>query len=638
MAITKEYNLRISTKQAQENIDELNKSLKAQENLIDTIEKDLKKYEQQLKSTGTKQISRRKKLNEQIKETKKRLTEEKKGLQDVNKDRKTANKQLEEAKKRTADYGGVLGILDKQTGGVISGIGGLTKSVGGATKGFKLMRIAIMATGLGALVLAVVSVTQAFTRSEEGQEKWQRGMAVVTAVTNQILDLFASLGETILEIPTKITDAFGDPVGTLKSFGKSLLKFVKDPFGTVAEVITDAKDAVVGFVKETKEEIVVLVDITKARQKAHHIERDLIEERAEANRKINKIRLDAEDREKFNAAQRMALLKEAQRIEEEITDKEIKHKTILVKALEREMELGLNTIETKDKLAKLQAELINLDTKKFRSQRLLQTQITTAFNEEKANKQELLDDEVARLKDIETLKNTIRDAEAVKEDELRELELIKVQEHYNNLIDLATLNGLATSDLEQSLADKIKEIRNKAGSDINKNQIYWEKLTQREKTAILAQGLNNLATILGKESAAGKAAAIAATTISTFQSAQDSYKSLAGIPIIGPALGFAAATAAGIAGLMNVKKIIATKQPTIGGISVPSSGGGSLPSLPSPPTPSPPSFTSVGSSGTNQLADAIGQQNQQPVQAYVVSNDITNAQSLERNIIEGAAI
>ena len=192
--------------------------------------------------------------------------------------------------------------------------------------------------------------------------------------------------------------------------------------------------------------------------------------------------------------------------------------------------------------------------------------------------------------------------------------------------------------MEQSLADKIKEIRNKAGSDINKNQIYWEKLTQREKTAILAQGLNNLATILGKESAAGKAAAIAATTISTFQSAQDSYKSLAGIPIIGPALGFAAATAAGIAGLMNVKKIIATKQPTIGGISVPSSGGGSLPSLPSPPTPSPPSFTSVGSSGTNQLADAIGQQNQQPVQAYVVSNDITNAQSLERNIIEGAAI
>jgi hypothetical protein len=34
MAITKEYNLKISTKQAQENIDELNKSLVAQEDLI----------------------------------------------------------------------------------------------------------------------------------------------------------------------------------------------------------------------------------------------------------------------------------------------------------------------------------------------------------------------------------------------------------------------------------------------------------------------------------------------------------------------------------------------------------------------------------------------------------------------------
>ena len=49
---------------------------------------------------------------------------------------------------------------------------------------------------------------------------------------------------------------------------------------------------------------------------------------------------------------------------------------------------------------------------------------------------------------------------------------------------------------------------------------------------------------LGEQTAAGKAAAIAAATISTYQSAQDSYKALAGIPIIGPALGAAAAAAA----------------------------------------------------------------------------------------------
>ena len=54
--------------------------------------------------------------------------------------------------------------------------------------------------------------------------------------------------------------------------------------------------------------------------------------------------------------------------------------------------------------------------------------------------------------------------------------------------------------------------------------------------------------------------------------------------------------------------------------------------------PIPPEFSTVGASGTNQLADAIGGQTQQPVQAFVVSQDVTTAQSLERNIISSATI
>ena len=62
--------------------------------------------------------------------------------------------------------------------------------------------------------------------------------------------------------------------------------------------------------------------------------------------------------------------------------------------------------------------------------------------------------------------------------------------------------------------------------------------------------------------------------------------------------------------------------------SAPSGGGGSQP----------PSFNIVGASDTNQLADAIGGQAQQPVQAFVVANDVTTAQSLQNNIVEGATI
>ena len=40
----------------------------------------------------------------------------------------------------------------------------------------------------------------------------------------------------------------------------------------------------------------------------------------------------------------------------------------------------------------------------------------------------------------------------------------------------------------------------------------------------------------------------------------------------------------------------------------------------------------------HSLADAIGGQAQQPIKAFVVSNDVTSAQSMDRNIVSGASI
>tara|TARA_R100001163_G_scaffold9810_1_gene9373 strand:+ start:3053 stop:5464 length:2412 start_codon:yes stop_codon:yes gene_type:complete len=49
-----------------------------------------------------------------------------------------------------------------------------------------------------------------------------------------------------------------------------------------------------------------------------------------------------------------------------------------------------------------------------------------------------------------------------------------------------------------------------------------------------------------------------------------------------------------------------------------------------------PDFNVVGQSGFNQVAQALGEQNNTPVQAYVVSGNVTTAQALENNIIETA--
>ena len=216
----------------------------------------------------------------------------------------------------------------------------------------------------------------------------------------------------------------------------------------------------------------------------------------------------------------------------------------------------------------------------------------------------------------------------------RALEIEKVTEHYDKLIAEAKRLGLATVGLEKGKTNALK----KFNKETAENEISWSEMTSDQKADIAKKGFNDLATILGEETAAGKAAAIASATISTFQSANASYNSLAGIPIIGPALGFAAAGAAVVSGFAQVKAITATKLPSLAGKSAPSAGGGT-PSAPSMGSaPQAPAFNVVGASDTNQLADAIGGQAQQPVQAFVVSGDVTTAQSLERNIIQGATI
>lgn len=95
------------------------------------------------------------------------------------------------------------------------------------------------------------------------------------------------------------------------------------------------------------------------------------------------------------------------------------------------------------------------------------------------------------------------------------------------------------------------------------------RLKEQYKLSVASQTFGNLATIAGEESAAGKAFAIAQTTIDTYQAATAAYKAMAGIPVIGPALGAAAAAAAVVAGLKSVQKITSVKMPKVAKLSNP---------------------------------------------------------------------
>ena len=712
MAITNEYTIKISVKEAKKNVEDINLSLQEQEDLLKDIQRRINKIEDLRDKTSSKDGNRIKKYNENLKEAAKLQKRTKQRVQETKQAQTEANKVLKQAEKNQADYGGVLSFVDKQTGGAVTGIKNLTKSVTGATKGFKLMRIAWMAAGLGALVLLITSITGAFTRSEEGQEKFARGMAMIGAVVSQALDLFANLG-------TGIIDVFTNPVESLKTFGKTIQEFVMDKVNLVMDglglmgsaltklfsgdfsgALSDAGDGFIALnrgmnptiilteslingtkklikatgdlITETGREIDVMNNVTKMRQKAHHIERELQVERANANREINDIRLQAEDREKLSAADRIKLLRKAQAIEEDITKKEIEAKQMLVDAMILEQSISLTTIEEKDKLAKMQAELINLDTKKLRSQRLLQTQITTAVNEEISAAKTLQDfKDSLRIKDQE---NKFAEIEQEREDRIKKLEELKLTEiekqqlildidqsfkEKKKIIEdeeklkldeekeafLEAELGKKELDIEEQRAEALEELmrfehtaeqKSAINEKYNKIQETQDKQVSKAKLDIAKQSMALIGEIAGKGSAIGKAMAIGQATISGIEGVQNAFTTANKSPVTAgfPAYPYIQAGLAGAFSALQIKKIASTKASGKGSSPAPSSSQGGAPATPAIP----PAFNIVGTSGTNQLADAIGEQSQQPIQAFVVSQDVTTAQSLERNIISNATI
>jgi len=159
------------------------------------------------------------------------------------------------------------------------------------------------------------------------------------------------------------------------------------------------------------------------------------------------------------------------------------------------------------------------------------------------------------------------------------------------------------------------------------------KKAQEQFLSAGADSLSQAAELLGESTDAGKAAAIAATTIDTYQSATASYNSLAGIPVVGPALGIAAAAIAVGAGLANVKKIIAVKTPNGG-------GGGSVPTAGSQPlTPQVNLFGSNNNQNTTAAKTTeVNPSGEIVVKAYVSETEISNTQAFVSKANESAKL
>jgi len=669
-------------KLAQKNLQEVTKT-------VDQLEDALMEGNQQLQAlqktfndgkASSKEIERMERLKKKLKE----VGEE---MKMAKMQQKASQKAMKKSSEAATDLTDSTSMLDRATGGMVTKVKQSKAAFGGMIKQLSAVKIAVIGTGIGALVIAVISLIQAFKRSEEGQEKWQRIMAIIGAVTNQVLDYFADLGEWLIGFPKMVKDAFMSPMKTIKSFGAGVKKFLSNPFKAIKDVIVGAKNAVVEFVEETNKEIKATDRATKMRQKAHRLERELMVERAESNQKVNDIRLEAEKRDIYTAAERVVMLKKAQALEDAITIKRIAAKQLQVDAQKLEMAQGKNTIAQKDALAKLQGELINLDTQKLRAQRLLQTQITTAQREaiakkeqDKADADALIEEEKARAQGLIDFKKSIREAEAdtmaeefalelenidekfaiLQEKALEQFELKLISEEelaeYKDQIEQARIDAKNAKKLEQAKKVTTEEdkIAKKSLDDKIKIMQEEEKLRQAKIKAVHAflGGLQAISEMAGKKN---KALAIAMIVTEQVASVSQIISSLgianaksvaaspttAGMPMVAINTIFAVANI--LKGLSSAKKAISalnskkkTASGSAGAVASPPSRTAVSSGTSAAPSVAQTNFSSIGTTGTNQIADAL--EGAPPIQAFVVSQDVTTAQSLDRNIVSSASI
>jgi hypothetical protein len=171
-------------------------------------------------------------------------------------------------------------------------------------------------------------------------------------------------------------------------------------------------------------------------------------------------------------------------------------------------------------------------------------------------------------------------------------------------------------NLEREHSQKLIDI-NKATTDANIEISKREAEAKISNLNAVANMLGNAAALFGQNTIAYKALAIAQAGIDTYLSAQSAYKSMVGIPVVGPALATAAAGVAVIGGLANIKKIVSVKVPNAtGGASTGVSGRSDFtaPTINS-------TVLKQSESGISNLTSTVEKKNEN-IRAFIVEDDL----------------
>ena len=525
--------------------------------------------------------------------------------------------------------GVAFGTVSSVVNQVVNGLTDAYNSVQDATGGFNalgdvlknviLIPLNILKTQFFALQKGLLMTQAAWEMSFLGGKDPEKLAELNTKLEEVDANLKNAAGSLVDNVKN-IGQGFGQAIEEVKTFGSAAIENIKkiDVAQTLSnqQRIQDLRnEATLAIAENDKLQFQFQLAAERQRQIRDDVTASL-EDRTKANNKLGEVLQEQSLLQEANALKNLELAK----LDAKEFPKSIERKVALIEAEK-------NLADVRENIAGFESEQrVNSEALELEAIELINTKKEAENARLIAKKQfnaEEINDELLKLQALKSVAQ-----------QEKELEETRLQEQ----IDRLGIGTQARQDAEQQLLNfrqekdlQIQELDNQITDQEDKNRkqsLAEEELLQKQKLAIAGDALGAVSELLGENSKAGKAAAIAQAIINSYLGFTEVLKTPTTLPEPFGSIQ-KAVSAAGIlaSGLKTVKQIASTQ--------IPGGGGGSAPSA---SAPSAPAFNVVGASPENQLAEVLGDQQKQPVKAYVVSDEVTNAQAMDRKIVKGASI
>ena len=579
--------------------------------------------------------------------------------------------ETKQAEKNVDDLTGGIKNLTKaveegneQTAAGLKNIEETSKTTGEGVKG---IGNAIKAAGVGLFLIALESMKELFMQNQVVADAVSGAFEGLALVFNDVFGFVTGGVESVQKLGDAFDKYFGKPIQTatqaFEKFGDAFSKIfggdfsgalesAKEGFSGLGDAISETGDGfveaatdVAEYVVDIKDAAVANVQLAKSAEKAEAINAGLLEKfdrQAEQQRQIR-------DEERNSITERIAANEKLGKLLEEQNTVMLENANIVLKAAKvafarngsLENEIALIT-------AKNEVMAVEATVEGFRSE---QKANDLALDRERI---ELINTEKESVSTLGFEKRKF-DAEQEESDILRieKLRKINVEEkiaqetRLQGIIDEANIGTQARVDAEIALNEFLESnYQERIGLETELEDAVVASndaklASQLEFLSAVSSVTSSLDGLFKEGSRAAKTAALTTIAINTatgliqgLDIAQKSAK-LAGP---GAALAFPIFYASQIAAVLG-----AASQAK--GILSSSSSGSSVSGISTSTLTSPsatqfesqaPEFNIVGTSGANQIADVVS--SQAPIKAFVVANDVTTAQALDRNIVESATL